>query len=83
MKTKYIVGEITDVYGSELTALVFGENVTHSTFANKFTSIFGAGFCFINSDRKSVAYGESVSLNVKSREDEDSIIIDIALGLTE
>jgi len=77
---KYIVGKLNS---GEVTALCFNDLVRHDTFKNLFLKIYGAGFFYVNEDGKSVsAVGESISLNVKSREKEDAVEICYALGIT-
>lgn len=74
-KAKYIIAD-----GS---AIVFSAVITHSTMARGMGRIDGAGFVdfttAVNSWGetiiKAVAYGESISLDIKSRPEEDSIII--------
>ena len=80
-KGKYIVGEIKTEYGTSVTALCFNEVVSHDTFRNMFTEIYGAGFFSVIDDRKVTAYDKSVSLNVKSRGEQDELQILRALGM--
>ncbi len=80
-KTKYIVGRLSG--SGVIGCLVFSEFINHSDMVDNFTKILGAGFLFIENgeDKPEVrAYGESLSLGVKSRE-EDTVIIKKALGL--
>ena len=50
--------------------LIFPEIITHDTF--KHMNPISAGFCFVNSESRNVScYGESISLGLKSI-DEDS-----------
>jgi hypothetical protein len=74
-KTKYVI-----VKGK---AIVFSELIIHSDMVGYNQKAEGAGFVqftpYVNEwgeERvKATCYGESVSLNVKSREEEDSLII--------
>ena len=74
-KAKYIIAD-----GS---AIVFSAVITHSTMARGMGRIDGAGFVDFTTEVdswgetiiKAVAYGESTSLDIKSRPDEDSAII--------
>lgn len=76
-KSKYI---IIDTLIAML-PVVFSDLATHRDIANGVGSnVIGAGFCYINDEGKYVCYGESVSLNVKSRGDEDSKILNKFLG---
>lgn len=80
-KTKYIVGKFKK--SNILGCLIFHEVINHSDMATNFNTVLGAGFCFIENgeDRPDVkVYGESISLGVKSRE-EDVAILKRALGL--
>ena len=74
-KAKYIIPD-----GS---AIVFSAVITHSTMARGMGRIDGAGFVDFRTEVdswgetiiKAVAYGESTSLDIKSRPEEDSAII--------
>jgi hypothetical protein len=74
-KAKYIIAD-----GS---AIVFSAVITHSTMARGMGRIDGAGFVDFTTEVdswgetiiKAVAYGESTSLDIKSRPEEDSAII--------
>ncbi len=74
-KSKYILD-------GDFTPIVFPETLAHSDVARNMGMlgrVIGAGFCYIE-DNKYVCYGESVSLNVKSRGDEDSKRLNRLLG---
>ena len=74
-KPKYIIAD-----GS---AIIFSAAITHSTLARGMGRIDGAGFVDFQTEVdswgetiiKAVAYGESTSLGIKSRPEEDSAII--------
>lgn len=78
---KYIVGEVKDGYGT-VTALCFNDVVSHDTFRNMFTTIYGAGFFGIDDAGKVCAWGNSISLKVESR-DQDILQIERALGFSD
>lgn len=80
-RTKYIVGTLKN--SSCVSCLIFEEMVNHSDMACNFKNVLGAGFVFIvNGDYSPEVsvYGESISLGVKSR-DEDVGVIKRTLGL--
>lgn len=81
-RTKYIVGEVADTYCMVTAAIVFPESLTHKLIAERVLTgpAHSAGFCYIDGEGKAVAYGESVSLNLKSRP-EDATLIARALSL--
>lgn len=74
-KPKYIIAD-----GS---AIIFSAAITHSTMARGMGRIDGAGFVDFQTEVdsfgetiiKAVAYGESTSLDIKSRPVEDSAIL--------
>ncbi len=74
-KPKYIIAD-----GS---AIIFSAVITHSTMARGMGRIDGAGFVDFQTEIdsygetiiKAVAYGESTSLDIKSRPVEDSAIL--------
>jgi len=74
-KPKYIIAD-----GS---AIIFSAAITHSTMARGMGRIDGAGFVDFQTEIdsygetiiKAVAYGESTSLDIKSRPVEDSAIL--------
>ena len=79
-KSKYII--VDNATG--IIPVVFTELATHKDVARGFMpgTIIGAGFCYIDErDCKYVCYGESTSLNVKSRGDEDSKLLNKFLGV--
>lgn len=74
-KSKYIIND-------QGLPVVFSELQTHADVARALfgiTPVIGAGFCFIDNDQY-VCYGESISLRVKSRGDEDSKILNRLLA---
>ena len=76
LKTKYIIFD-TDL----LTPVVFPDTLIHVDVAKALGyPVISAGFCEIIGD-KYECYGESVSLNVKSRYREDSEILNRMLNL--
>ena len=62
---KYVVGET--IHGA-YTAVCFNEVAVHRDFLFLFKEIDGAGF--FNVDGEVICYGESVSLKIKSREED-------------
>ena len=74
-KPKYIIAD-----GS---AIIFSAAIQHKDMARGMGRIDGAGFVDFHTEVdswgetiiKAVAYGESISLNIKSRPEEDSAII--------
>lgn len=75
-KAKYIICE-----GD--TPVVFPEILQHADVARNLfgqRKISGAGFVYVNSQGSYSCYGESVSLKVKSRNEEDSKILNKYLG---
>lgn len=80
MKTKYIV------YDTHLCpmAVVFPELINHNDMARALNinpdDIWGAGFCYINKDAAWTCYGESISLKVKSRGEEDERLLNKYCG---
>lgn len=80
-KAKYIIGRIG---GMSLTPVVFPEYLTHADIARdlRATDITGAGFVKIGADGKFYCWGESVSLKVKSH-DNDSDIMNRHLGAAD
>ena len=78
-KSKYII------IGRDEMPIVFPEVLKHSDVARMMggeQNVTGAGFCHIIDD-KYVCYGESTSLNVKSRGQQDSRILNFLLGAAE
>jgi hypothetical protein len=76
-KAKYIIG------GRLQSPIVFPETINHAEMARNCgwskEDIIGAGFVYIR-DYQYFTYGESVSLRVKSRGNEDSEILNRYLG---
>jgi len=78
-KSKYI---IVDTGISEM-PIVFPDLLSHSDVARGVAfggKIHGAGFCHITEKGQYICYGESASLNVKSRFEIDSKILNKLLG---
>ncbi len=80
-KSKYIIidGHLA------IAPVVFAEFLNHSDVARAIApsdKVLGAGFCYIENNQY-VCYGESISLQVKSRGAEDSIILNRVLGATK
>lgn len=49
--------------------IIFPDVIEHSKFSN--FKLVSAGFCYIDSDKSKIScFGESVSLNLKSKEDD-------------
>lgn len=77
-KSKYIIIDT----GMLIAPIVFTELLTHVDVARSIApggTILGAGFCRIDKNHY-VCYGESVSLEVKSRGEADSKILNRFLG---
>lgn len=75
MKSKYIVLEQDSL---EL-PFIFSELSTHADVARALRGkVLGAGFCVIQNDRY-VCYGESISLEIESRGEVDSKILNSTL----
>lgn len=50
--------------------IIFPETFNHSSFGNK-SNVISAGFCYANIEaRECRCFGESVSLGIKSKEDD-------------
>ena len=58
--------------------IIFSALLNHKTVAGNL-NVISAGFCTIESNNQVSCYGESVSLNIKSRK-EDSSIIENTIG---
>ena len=79
MKAKYIV-IIPDHF--EL-PMIFSEMMAHSDVTRSLGGeVVGAGFCHIENDAYT-CYGESTSLNIKSRHAVDAEILNKMLGVTD
>lgn len=80
-KSKYLVGQVHIDGTTALMALVFPENFPHAVAAHAFLpgSIVSGGFCHYEDDDVRV-YGESISMKVKSRPDQDMILLGRALS---
>ena len=79
MKLKYVI--VDAGFGCE-SAIVFPETLTHADVAAFYSGrVVSAGFCTISPQEGYVdAYGESISLNIKSRQQDGDIIADQILG---
>lgn len=67
MKNKYVIFENNF-------PILFGELFTHRDIRGGFGKVTGAGFFYINDENKVVVYGESVSLDIKSKTTDADII---------
>ena len=78
-KSKYIIVD----NNNGIIPVVFTELATHKDVARGFMPgvILGAGFCWINGYGRYECYGESTSLDVKSRGDDDSKLLNKFLGV--
>lgn len=85
MKTKYIIMSFN---GFEV-PFIFPEIAQHYDVARRLgrpETVIGAGFCYINDTPdgpRYVCYGESISLNVKSNEEEDATFLNKKFGLVD
>jgi len=80
MKTKYIV--VKHPHHHEEVIIMFPEFVNHSHFNEDYDvhgAIISAGFMLIDNG-EFICYGESISLEVKSRPDEDSALANEMFG---
>lgn len=67
-KSKYVVG----ILAGDEAALVFSELLTHRDVARVFQRVISAGFChYSESDGCVKVYGESISLGIKSRPEDE------------
>lgn len=74
-KSKYIMVEMNGLEQP----FVFSETMQHKDVAVALTRgelnrVVSAGFCHINGDGQYVCYGESISLEVSSREKDSSVM---------
>lgn len=77
-KSKYVILDKGFTVG-----LVFSDLLNHSEVANGIGGkVVSAGFCHIE-DGRYCCYGESVSLNVESRPEEDARILNKYLGVVQ
>lgn len=80
-KSKYIIIQ-TDL---ATIPVVFGDLISHVRVAYSLVTdpddVIAAGFCYIDDNGRYVCYGESVSLRVKSRGEEDSSFLNKYLGI--
>jgi len=89
-KGKYVIGELPQIVGSNLGAVIVSEAFGHDVAARCFLpgTIRSAGFFHVTQDKdgegylclKVVTYGESVGLQVKS-DPKDQRLVAQALGL--
>jgi len=71
MKLKYVI--VNQEYAE--VPIMFPEFLTHSQVATWYhRNVVSGGFCYFDGDEY-VCYGESISLDVKSRWEEDSKIL--------
>lgn len=78
-KSKYVIIDT----GMLIAPIVFTELLIHADVARAIASdgeVIGAGFCHIENNLY-ICYGESVSLEVKSRGEADSKILNRYLGV--
>jgi hypothetical protein len=76
-KSKYVI----IMRGNILYPVVFTDLMGHNEIARSNDEVVGAGFCCINDEGHYTCYGESVSLKVKSRGDEDARVLNKYLGV--
>lgn len=82
--TKYIVYEDENTGIEEM--IIFAQTMQHYDVAHQLgvvDIVCGAGFVRIGINRKGMiaeAYGKSISLNIPSREDKDTLILHRVLG---
>jgi len=62
--------------------ILFSAGKSHDDICTK-ENVLSAGFWTVNNEGKFVCFGESVSLGVKSRGDEDSFLLNRRFGLIE
>ncbi len=85
---KYIVAEIVSGGVAMETPIIFPSFIAHSDIARNLHKVISAGFVEITTSEGRcnvvdvVAFGESVSLNIKSRP-KDSRLIAYSLGLVD
>ena len=82
-RSKYIV---MDTSMGGMLPVVFCEIMSHASVAAALQrveggDVVGAGFCQINAEGHYVCYGESTSLQIKSRNDVDSKVLNKMLGV--
>lgn len=77
MTAKYLAGEMKADYGQFLGAVVFPEYIEHSRVAKLFVDDKpdSGGFMRFNADGEPCAYGESVSLELKSNPERDNKLL--------
>ena len=77
-RSKYVIIDT----GMAVVPIVFSDLLGHADMAVGIGGkVLGAGFCYINSDGQYTCYGESTSLRVKSRPEEDARILNRFLGV--
>jgi hypothetical protein len=83
-KSKYVIID-TDLFAAPV---VFSDLLQHAdvvrSLAGKTSSAISAGFCYIkvvDGEPRYVCYGESISLGLKSRPEEDARILNKYLGV--
>lgn len=77
-RSKYVVIDT----GSFVLPIVFSDLACHADIAHPWRGeVLGAGFCYINEEGRYTCYGESTSLKVRSRGEEDDFILNRCLGV--
>ncbi len=85
---KYIVAVVNTGYVERAVALIFPDTVSHDTFAARVCydrhAIISAGFVALTGDDSLPRpYGESVSLKLKSRAEEDAQYLGEIFGMVD
>lgn len=90
MKTKYIIVDCMGKFANTEGPIIFPEFEAHSVLANRYggkNHVISAGFVIVsvtnNSQVKIHCHGESVSLGIESRPEEDARIIQRMLAYYE
>lgn len=78
-KSKYVIVK----RGSILYPIVFTDLMGHNEVVHVTDDVVGAGFCYINAAGHYTCYGESISLKVKSRGEDDAVILNKYLGVID
>ena len=78
LHSKYVIVDSGLLY-----PIVFSEMIHHAEVVRAFGGCpIGAGFCYVDNN-KYVCYGEATSLNVESRGEVDSLILNNLLGCVD
>ena len=82
-KGKYLVGDITDGFFTGKVAICFPDHIGHSRMKHIFDegTIVSGGFVGVDEAGVVHPYGESVSLGVKSNPEQDTRLLEQALGI--